>query len=270
MGYTPAVSTETVHLDAAAIRASLQAFWNDALEIAETRLGLALAVPFCLPDGWQVLFDLRQVTPKVVRLTDNGRTLQWLAGTGLNIEAAGVGAQIQERMDTFKLLRDGWTLYRDLPVPPPGMDIHLFGEGLAAVAGLCCLHEPKPRTLDVARETVEKIFRERGLSPGKNHPLDGLVEKKIKVDYYLPGAAPMAMQVLGRRGPLLPYMEQWGFRWRDLRDASPALQRAMIFDPDQQDLDPVSRAIGDSVCELFCPYHETNRIHDLLDRVGAG
>jgi hypothetical protein len=77
------------------------------------------------------------------------------------------------------------------------------------------------------------------------------------------------MEILGRRGVVTSYMEQWGFRWRDLRDAHPNLLPVMIYDPAVQDLDATALAIGESVCELFCPYSETDRVHGLLDRAGV-
>lgn len=69
-------NTSILHPDS--VRQTLQSFWGESLEIATTRSGLSLAVPLCFPDGWQVVFDLQSLTPKAVRVTDRGRTLQWL------------------------------------------------------------------------------------------------------------------------------------------------------------------------------------------------
>jgi hypothetical protein len=44
---------------------------------------------------------------------------------------------------------------------------------------------------------------------------------------------------------------------------------AMLFDPAVQDIDSESLAIDQDVCELFCPYNETDRIHALLTRASA-
>lgn len=259
-------NTNILHPDS--VRQTLQSFWGESLEIAVTRSGLALAVPLCFPDGWQVLFDLQPLTPKAVRVTDHGRTLQWLAGAGQNIEADGLVAMLNERMRTFQLQRDGWELYRELPLPLAGVDLHLFGEALVSIAHLNNLHEPASKPPNVARQTVEKIFRERQISPHSNFKLDGKLEKGIQVDYYVEAKQPVAVEVLGRRGAILGYMEQWGFRWRDLRDTHSSLLPVMIYDPAVQDVDSTSQRIGESACELFCSYEQTDQINGLLDRAG--
>lgn len=260
-------NTNILHPDS--VRQTLQSFWGESLEIAATRSGLSLAVPLCFPDGWQVLFDLQPLTPKAVRVTDRGRTLQWLAGAGQNIEADGLVTILNEQIRTFQLQRDGWELYRELTLPLAGVDLHLFGEALVSIAHLNNLHEPASKPPNVARQTVEKVFREREIKPEQNFALDGKVERGIHVDYYIAARHPVAVEVLGRRGVVTSYMEQWGFRWRDLRDAHPNLLPVMIYDPAVQDMDDTALAIGESVCELFCSYEQTDRINGLLDRAGA-
>jgi hypothetical protein len=261
-------NTNILHPDT--VRRSLQSFWRESLEIATTSSGLSLAVPLCFPDGWQVVFDLQPLAPKVVRVTDRGRTLQWLAGAGQNVEADGLVAILNERIRTFQIQRNGWELYRELPLPLSGVDLHLFGEALVSIAHLNNLHEPASKPPNVARQTVEKIFKEREIKPEHNFKLDGKVERDIRVDYYLPARHPVAMEVLGRRGMVTSYMEQWGFRWRDLRDAHPNLLRVMIFDPAVQEIESTALAIGESVCELFCSYEQTERINGLLDQAEIG
>jgi hypothetical protein len=128
--------------------------------------------------------------------------------------------------------------------------------------------EPASKPPNVARQTVEKIFKERNLTPERNFKLDGKVERDIRVDYYQVARHPVAMEILGRRGVVTSYMEQWGFRWRDLRDAHPDILPVMIFDPAVQDVDITALAIGESVCELFCSYEQTEQINGLLDRAG--
>ena len=260
---------KTTILQPDSLRQTLQSFWGESLEIATTRSGLSLAVPLCLPDGWQVLFDVQTLTQQTVRVTDHGRTLQWLASAGQNIEADGLVTMLNERIRTFQLQRDGWELYRQLPVPLAGVDLHLFGEALVSIAHLNNLHEPASKPPNVARQTVEKIFKEREIKPEPNFKIDGKVERNIRVDYYLPARHPVAIEILGRRGVVTSYMEQWGFRWRDLRDAHPYLLPVMIYDPAVQDVDSTALAIGESVCELFCSYDQTEEINSLLDRAEA-
>jgi len=263
------MSGDTIHLQPDAIRQALETFWGEMLEIAPTKSGLSLAVPLCFPDGWQLLIDLKPLTPKTVRITDQGRTLQWLAGMGQKVDAPGLEVLLNERVKTFGLVHEGWELYRDVVLPVQGVDLHLFGEAMVSIAHLHYLYEPASKAQNVARQTVEKVFREMELSPTQNRKLDGRLEKGIKVDYYLEAKVPVAVEVLGRRGAITDYMEQWGFRWRDIKEAHQTLLPVMIYDPAVQDVDETAQAIGESVCELFCPYSETERIHGVLDKAGA-
>lgn len=61
------------------------------------------------------------------------------------------------------------------------------------------------------------MFQERQCQPRLNVEFDGELEKRVRVDYCIEARQPVACQVVRRRAPLLPCMEQWGFRWHDLR-----------------------------------------------------
>jgi hypothetical protein len=250
---------------ASLLRESLQTFWQESLEIAPTPHGLEFAVPQAYPDGWQIVLRLEQPTATTARLSDGGKTLWQLAQTGQNIEADVTAQRIRELCDTYQLKRDGWELFRFLPWPAPGADIHLFTEALVGIAHLAYLHEPTAKVPNVARATVEKVFRERHIEAKTNHRLEGKVENRIVVDYFATPARPLAVQVLGRRGAVTSTMEQWGFRWRDLHDAHPRLVRVMLYDPAVQEIDSTATAIGEAVCDYFGPYDNVTRLHDLVD-----
>jgi hypothetical protein len=247
------------------LRESLQSFWEESLEIASTPRGLEFAVPQSYPNGWQIVLRLELPTAATARLSDGGKTLWQLAQTGQNLEADVTAQRIRELCETYQLTRDGLDLFRFLPWPAPGAEIHLFTEALVGIAHLAYLHEPPARTPNVARETVEKVFRERRIEAKSNHRLKGKVEKRIIVDYFASPHRSLAVQVLGRRGAVTSTMEQWGFRWRDLHDAHPRLLRAMLYDPAVQDIDSTATAIGEAVCEYFGPYDNVTRLHDLPD-----
>jgi hypothetical protein len=247
------------------LRERLHGFWQESLEIAVTPRGLEFAVPQSYPDGWQVVLSLELPTATTARLSDGGKTLWQLAQTGQNIEADVTAQRIRELCETYQLHRDGWDLFRFLPWPPLGADVHLFTEALVSIAHLGYLHEPAAKAPNVARETLERVFRERGIEAKTNHRLEGKVEKRIIVDYFASPHRSLAVQVLGRRGVVTSYMEQWGFRWRDLHDAHPSLLRVMLYDPAVQDVDPTSTAIGEAVCDYFGPYDNVTRLHDLID-----
>jgi len=246
------------------LRSLLAAFWSDTLEIAAHRRGLTLAVPLCYPDGWQVILELSRPVPGVLRLSDHGRTLQWLEGRGQNLDKKSVQNHLRERCTTFGMRQDGIALVKELPLPLDPASLQLFAEALVGIAYLYYLHKPAERAAEVPVETIERVFAERHLSPRRNHPLDGKIETGIRVDYYLPQQHPVALQILAQRGNVRQVMEQWGFRWTDLRNAHPKLRPAMVYDPDNQRIDPQTLRIGESVCDLFCPYHETAAIHEFL------
>jgi len=260
------VITGEIILEPEVLREKLHAFWREALEIAPTASGLEFAVPQTYPDGWQIVLRLDAITPTAVRLSDGGKTLWQLAQTGQNIEAEVTAQRLHELIASYQLKREGWELFRFVPWPTSGEDIHLFAEALVGIAHLSYLHEPSLRVPNIARETVEKMFRERSIEAMTNHRLEGNVEKRIFVDYFASPHRPLAVQVLGRRGTVTGYVEQWGFRWRDLHDAHPRLLRVMLYDPAVQEVDSTATAIGESVCDLFGPYHETSRFNDILDQ----
>lgn len=252
------------------LRENLQSFWRQSLEIAVTPGGLEFAVPQTYPDGWQIVLRLELPTTTTARLSDGGRTLWQLAQIGQNIDADVTAQRIRELCETYQLSRDGWNLFRFVSWPISGEDVHLFTEAVVSIAHLAYLHEPATRTPNVARETVEKAFRERAIVPKTNYRLEGLVEKRIVVDYFAAPRRSLAVQVLGRRGTVTSTMEQWGFRWRDLHDAHPDLLRVMLYDPAVQHIDSTATAIGESVCDYFGPYDNVTRLHDLIDAASRG
>jgi hypothetical protein len=240
-------------------------FQQDALAVELTPQGVAAALPQTLPDGWQMVVELQPLSPKKLKLTDGGRTLGWLAARGQNVETDAVAEEVRKICRQASMERDGWELFRWLDIPLQGVEIHVFAEGLSNVAHLYYLHEPAPRGVDAADRMLRRVFTDRKLTALKNYPLDGKTERAVRVDYYIPSANPIAFQVLRRRGCIHSIMEQWGYRWQDLRKTNPALKPAMIYDPAVQNVDDAARAIGEEVCELFCAYDETDKIHGLLE-----
>jgi len=249
-------------------RTALREFWNDSLEIESSRDGIVIALPLMLPDGIQVVIELRQVSSNAAVLSDRGEILSTLVGQGLNIEASKVQSILAERIATFDLERDGWELRKALRLPLNGLDIHLFGEALVSLAHLIYRHDPEPAEENVADRVVQKVFEEHHLQPKRNAILEGRLEKRIIVDYYLNRGPGLALEVVNRRNLLLPYMEQWGWRWTDLRRQHPRLIRAMVYDPEQQPWDSTALEIGRSVCEVFCPYFEREKLSHAFAALG--
>lgn len=247
-------------------RRALTRFWDDALAVEASRDGAVLALPLMLPNGLQVVIHLSPVSEATAILSDRGETLGRLVGEGMNLSAEGVSRMLDERLATFEIQRDGWELRKVIRLPLEGMDIQLFGEALVSLAHLIYRHEPEATSEPVADRTVQRLFEERGLKPLRNHGLPGRLANRINVDYFLDQGGGLAVEVVSRKTQILPYMEQWGWRWSDLRQRNPRLVRAMIYDPEVQVWDSNAVEIGQSVCEVFCPYFEIEKLGDAVEK----
>ncbi len=248
-------------------RATLTRFWGETLTIEPAKDGAVLALPLMFPDGLQVVVRVTPVSATAALISDGGETLGRLTGEGLNLEATAIGELLVERLAAFEIQRDGWELRKVIALPVEGVDIQIFAEALVSVAHLIYRHEPEPAAEAIAERTVSKFFAERKLVPRRNFPLEGLLERRIAIDYFLEQGEGLAVQVVGRRNQLLPYMEQWGWRWTDLRSRHPGLVRAMVYDPENQPWDETALSIGRSVCEVFCPYFETERLAEAVEKL---
>jgi hypothetical protein len=261
-------SVDTIQTLTTDCRDALSRFWGEQLAVEPTRTGVALALPLMYPDGLQVVLDLRPVSANRAVLSDEGRTLTALFNSGFNFDARAkqTAALLLERVMTFELIQDGFELKKEIKLPIQGLDLHLFGEALVSISHLIYRHEPESFYESAADRTVKKIFKEREITPQENATLEGRVEKRIKVDYLVTGKRKLAMQVIKRRGSDLGYIERWAWRWTDLKNHESNLLSAMIYDPDIQNIDQTALDIGRSVCDVFCPYFETDKIDQLIQR----
>lgn len=248
-------------------QAAVACFLREQVAAVKTRRGVAMALPLMYPDGFQVQIHLEPLTTGTALITDLGRTLARLREEGLNLDAAQTLALFEERKKAFELSQVGFELQKEIALPLQGIDVQLFGESLVSIAHLIYRYEPATSEESAADRTLKQIFKERNLEPAMNAAIEGRIEKSIRVNYLVPGPHPLACKVVKRRGPMLNYMEQWGWRWMDVKQQNPQLLRGMIYDPDKQQWDDTTINIGKSVCDLFCPYFETQTIHDALDRV---
>ena len=247
-------------------RTALQAFWNEVSAIEASRDGIVMALPVSYPDGWQVVVALRQISKGHAVISDRGQTLMRLSEMGVNVDpkAKGTYQIFEQRKKAFGIIQEGFELKSDIKLPLEGADVQLFAESLLSIAYLTYRHEAAEET-DLATVTsVRRLFHDHNLKPKENHALDGAVEKRIRVDFYLPGKRSLAIQAVKRRGQILGYMEQWAWRWTDLQSSHPDLLRAMVYDPDQQEWDHTSLEIGRRVCDVFCPYFEKAVIDEAI------
>lgn len=252
------------NLNPVEVRQALSSFWDEQLSVRTFDTGLVLALPLILPDGLQIVVKISPVSSSHALLSDAGDVLKWLITRGINVDSDANKEWIEDRLTAFGLRKSGLVITSEIALPVQGLDIHVFGEALVSIAHLFIRHETEEAYSAPAHEQIIRAFKEVGVEYSTNRKLSGAVEDAIKVDYYFQRHLPSAIQVLQKKDRIIDTMERWGFRWSDLRRKTPELRTAMIYDPDRQSMDAVSRRIGEGVCTLFCAYYETERIMEFV------
>lgn len=257
------MTTDTL-LSTSDLRGLLTSFWDGALEIEPNSKGLLFTMPVSYPDGWQVILELSQKTPKGFRLSDRGKTLSWLTAQGQNIETDTMKHHLQRFCAEHFLKEEHGVLYRWLDFPLDAMDIQVFAEGLVAVSRLDILNEHRVMEEDIADSVVRRILNDAKLEAKRNYKLSITKERTISVDYFIEKRRPSAIKILRTKSDLPGTMEKWGFRWHELKSIYTGLAPVMLYDRSNMIIDSYSRHIGETECELFCGYDETDRIHETL------
>ena len=230
---------------------------------------IALTLPLMYPDGWQVTVHLTPTIPGCLRLSDHGKAVGSLIETGMNLDSRHTASLLDERLKIFEVRREGLLLTKDVRLPLQGIDVQIFAEALVSIAHLIYRHEPASLQASPADKVVRGIFAARNIKPRRNVPMEGQIEKRILVDYVVDARGQMALEVVHKRDNLLPYMEQWAFRWDDLRKKNKQLVAAMVYDPENQAWDSTALRIGSGVCDVFCRYDEAVGLNLALDKLAA-
>ncbi len=248
------------------LRDSLRTFWEGAVSIEPHREGLAFTMPASYPDGWQIVLEISQKTPKGFRLSDRGRTIAWLSGRGQNVHTEAIRRHLERLCNECQMDLDGGEFFRWLEAPVDGTDIQVFTEGLVAAAHLHVLHEHRVTEENVAETLVGRVLVDSGLKPDRNHKLSITKDRKVTVDFYAEAKRSIAIELIKSKHDLSGKMERWGFRWDELRKSHRSLMPVMLYDRNTMLVDNYSRHIGEEKCELFCGYDETDRIHEVLEK----
>ena len=248
-------------------RQELNTFWNSILEIEPIADGLAFTMPIAYPDGWQVVLELTQKMPKGYLLSDQGKTLTWLTSRGHNIATQAMSAHLKRYRAEHFIEEANGVLYRWLQAPLNPADIQVFAEGLAAIARLEILHDVRPAEANLADSLIKKTFKDANLHPTPHQKLNITKERTVTVDYFVKERRPLAIQLIKTKTDVSGTMEKWGFRWHELKKAYSGLAPVMLYDRNTQQIDAYSRHIGETECELFCGYDETDRIHSALQSI---
>jgi hypothetical protein len=248
------------------LRDTLQTFWEGAVSIEPHREALAFTMPASYPDGWQIVLEISQKTPKGFRLSDRGRTIAWLTGRGQNVHTEAMRRHLERLCKECRMDLDCGEFFRWLEAPLDGTDIQVFTEGLVAASHLHVLHEHRVAEENVAEATVQRVLMDSGMQSDRNHKLSITKDRKVSVDFYAEAKRAVAIELIKSKHDLSGKMERWGFRWDELRKSHQSLMPVMLYDRNTMLVDSYSRHIGEEKCELFCGYDETDRIHDVLEK----
>jgi hypothetical protein len=250
------------------VQNALTKFWGEQLRVVQNRDRLVLALPLMDPDGWQIVVSLQPISGTRAIISDRGETLARLDNSGLDLEGEGTGRLLESRLKVFELLRDGYELKKEIALPLDGVDVQLFGEALVSLGHLLYRHEPAKLRAEHVYHQVRGLLLRQHLKfiEGPAAVIPGRTEKSISIDFLVQGRCSIACKTVERRGRMREYMEQWGYRWLDAKSHDSKLIAAMFFDPENQQWDEGSLAIGREVCQVFHPYHAVDEIQRDLDR----
>jgi hypothetical protein len=260
------------YLNAKACEESLSRFWSEQLRVKEADGGLLVALPLLYPNGVQVVLTIKEVSQTDAILSDNGEVISALNGYGIDIGSKSVTRELlEERVSAFEIQRFGMELQKGIKLPLDGIDIHLFGEALVSISHLIYRHEVDSARSQHVYYSIRNLLLNNDISfkEKEDANISGKIEKSIRVDFLTGNGSPkLACKTIERRGRMRDYMEQWGYRWTDAKEQHPHLIRAMFYDPENQKWDDETLNIGRSVCEVFEPYFESERISQAFSRYG--
>lgn len=255
------------HLTKSDLRRQLLSLWDDILEIETIPQGFLFTMPAAYPDGWQVVVELKQVTPKGFVLSDQGKTLTWLFGQGQNIQTEAMQAHVRRYCAEHFIEEVKGVFFRNLNAPLEMTDIQVFTEGLVAISRLEVLNDHRIAEENLAESYVQRVFEDAHLTPTRHEKLNITKERAVTVHFFVREKRPLAVQLIKTKSDVSGTMEKWGFRWHELKKAYTGLAPVMLYDRNTQVIDDYSRHIGETECELFCGYDETDRIHETLQSI---
>jgi hypothetical protein len=223
------------------------------------------------PDGWQVIVSIEQVSATRAIISDRGETLAKLNNSGVDLDFEITRRLFLEKLQVFGLINDGNDLKKEINVPLNGVDVQLFAEALVSIGHLVNRHEPAKLRSEHVYHQVRSLLRRTRLKfiEGSSAFISGRTEKQIGVDFLIQENRSIACKSVERRGRMRDYMEQWGYRWLDAKKSDDLLVTAMFYDPENQQWDDGSIAIGRDVCDIFRPYHDIAAIEADLKRFAS-
>jgi hypothetical protein len=258
----------TVTLTPDECRAAIRSFYEEVIEAKSQEGRVYLSLPLMNAEGYQVTIAIEQVADHRAVLTDLGETLAFLDSRGIPTRLASIRERIDSRAAAFGIEQHGKELSKTVALPLQGLDVQLFAEALSGLTHVIFRSEhSQPRSSHVYHRVADGLRKANiPFVTGRDALIAGSSSKLIQVEFLLGAKVRAAIKTVQRKGRMHDYMEQWGFRWADARQAEPTLVRVMLYDPEHQEWDENSLKIGEQHCEIFRPYHELELLRDDLAR----
>lgn len=246
-------------------RDALSAFWNHVCETNKIEDGVAIALPLLMVDGWQTVVHLHCKTPGCITISDGGKLSTWLAVRGANPDSDYIRSILQESMIKFGIKEDETGFYKHVRIPMHAREIHLFGEFISSMSHLVYRVPSVHPVQYVAYSTLIEIVKSL-----KHEPLEHVSYqtpyRKIRVDLTVQGKGQsMLFQTFDQRNRAGDIMEIWSYRLREISNTSPGMYKTgLIYNEDIFQPDISVFKLAKENCDLVCPSHRTDEIHDFI------
>jgi len=255
------VNTLSEHL----IKEALTDFHLKMVSVKPQRDGFSFTSSACMPDGWQIIFDISQVSEGKYKLSDKGATLSWLMNKGQNISSDLVKEHLQRICKDCSTIQEGLELVKWLDSPLNGEDIHVFSEALQLIANLHLLHEPRVKDAPLGIKLVKEIFEEAKISYRNDYSIEVSPSRKFKVDFYSERKRATAIKILNIQTDFTGAVEKWHPRWKLMKEVTPNLSPVMLYDRNtHQHISEYVEKVASNSCDLFCGFDEKEKIIEAL------
>lgn len=250
------------------IKQALSDFHTEMIRIKQHSHGFSFTSTVCMPDGWQIIFDITQLSESKYKLSDKGATLSWLMNKGQNISSDLIRGQLERICKDCNTIQEGLELVKWLDAPLCGEEIHIFSESLQLIANLYLLHEPRIKEDPLGIKIVEEIFQESAIKYRRDYAIEVSPSRHFKVDFYSKNKKATAIKILTTQTDFTGAVEKWHPRWKLLKDNHPELSPVMLYDRNKhQSLSSYTIQVAEDVCSLFCGFDEKDKIYNALQKL---
>ena len=247
------------------IKKGLTEFWNSQFQYNLEESSCHIAYPLLLLDGWQLTFSMyKDSLQKVYTLSDNGKIFNFLQDN--NVSGTIVKNIVEEKCKFFGIQNFNKELILKKTSLPTALEIELYAEGLQSIAYLVYRHEKAALQITHARKNFENFLKSRELVFKRDISISGKIIPSIKMDYQIEmkNNKKALCKITEVSTDLHNYMERWGFRFNQIKEANEDTRILMIYNPDFGKWDDFCLNIGQNICDKFTPYTNIEDITNFL------